>query len=158
MKIGVASEHRGFSAKAKILSQVTELEHEALDFGPSNSDTCDYPDYGTKAAQAVSSGNVDRAILIGGTGIGMSILANKFRRVRAAVCYDEVSAEMSRRHNDANVLCLSADLLNEELASRMVQVWLSTPFDGGHHARRIAKIDHYEDEIKSRGHSATSQT
>jgi len=144
MKIAVASDHRGFNVKDRILSQVAELHHEARDYGPSNSDICDYPDFGAKAAQAVSTGEVDRAILICGSGIGMCIIANKFRGVRAALCHDDLSAEMSRRHNDANVMCLSADLLGERLASRMIELWLSTPFEGGRHARRIAKIAEYE--------------
>ena len=144
MKIAVASDHRGFNIKDRILSQVTGLHHEARDFGPTTSDICDYPDYGAKAALAVSAGQVDRAILICGSGIGMCIIANKFKGVRAALCHDDLSAEMSRRHNDANVMCLSADLLGERLASRMIELWLSTPFEGGRHARRIAKIADYE--------------
>ena len=144
MKIAVASDHRGFSIKDKILSQVLQLNHEAQDFGPLSSDTCDYPDFGAKAAKAVSDGLVDRAILICGSGIGMCIVANKFRGVRAALCHDDLTAEMSRRHNDANVLCLSADLIGDRLASRMVELWLVTPFEGGRHARRIGKIAEYE--------------
>lgn len=144
MKIAVASDHRGFNIKDRILSQVIELHHEALDLGPTNSEICDYPDFGAKAARAVSEGKVDRAILICGSGIGMCIVANKFKGVRAALCHDDLSAEMSRRHNDANVMCLSADLLGERLASRMIELWLSTPFEGGRHARRIAKIAEYE--------------
>lgn len=144
MNIAVASDHRGFNIKDRILAQIAELHHEGKDFGPSTSDICDYPDFGAKAAQAVSAGDVDRAILICGSGIGMCIIANKFRGVRAALCHDDLSAEMSRRHNDANVMCLSADLLGERLASRMIELWLSTPFEGGRHARRIAKIAEYE--------------
>lgn len=144
MKIAVASDHRGFNVKDRILAQLAELKHEAKDFGPSNADICDYPDFGAKAALAVSDGTADRAILICGSGIGMCIIANKFKRVRAALCHDDLSAEMSRRHNDANVMCLSADLLGERLASRMIELWLSTPFEGGRHARRIAKIAEYE--------------
>lgn len=147
MKIAVASDHRGFNIKDRILSQLAELHHEAQDFGPSTSDICDYPDYGAKAAQAVSDGVVDRAILICGSGIGMCIIANKFRGIRAALCHDDLSAEMSRRHNDANVMCLSADLLGERLASRMIELWMSTPFEGGRHARRIAKIADYEQSV-----------
>jgi ribose 5-phosphate isomerase B len=144
MKIAVASDHRGFHIKDRILAQLMELHHTALDYGPSTSDICDYPDFGAKGAQAVSDGVVDRAILICGSGIGMCIIANKFKGVRAALCHDDLSAEMSRRHNDANVMCLSADLLGERLASRMIELWLSTPFEGGRHARRIAKIAEYE--------------
>ena len=149
MKIAVASDHRGFSVKDKILSQVTQLNHESQDFGPSSADICDYPDFGAKAAKAVSDGQVDRAILICGSGIGMCIVANKFRGVRAALCHDDLTAEMSRRHNDANVLCLSADLLGDRLASRMVELWLETPFEGGRHARRIGKIADYERQAEA---------
>jgi ribose 5-phosphate isomerase B len=144
MKIAVASDHRGFSVKDKILAQVSQLQHEAIDFGPTSADICDYPDYGAKAARAVSEGQVDRAVLICGSGIGMCIVANKFKGVRAALCHDDLTAEMSRRHNDANILCLSADLLGDRLASRMVELWLATPFEGGRHARRIEKIAEYE--------------
>lgn len=144
MRIAVASEHRGFKVKDGILNQVRKLHHEALDFGPANSEMCDYPDYAAKAARAVSSGDVDRAILIGGTGIGMSIVANKFRGVRAALCHDDFAAELSRSHYDANVLCLSVDMMRDRLITRMIELWLTTPFEGGRHARRIAKIAEYE--------------
>lgn len=146
MKIAVASDHRGFSVKEKILSQVSELGHEALDYGPHTAETVDYPDLAARTAQAVSDGTVDRAILICGTGIGMCIVANKFRGVRAAPCHDDLTAEMSRRHNDANILCLSADLIGDRLATRMVEIWLTTEFEGGRHARRLEKISQLEKE------------
>ena len=148
MIIVVASEHRGYDGKDGILVQVRKLGHEALDFGPFNPDMCDYPDFASKAALAVSDGNADRAILIGGTGIGMSIVANKFRGVRAALCHDDLSTAISRQYVDANILCLPMDLLSEETAARMVEVWLTTPFDGGHHARRVEKITRYEQTIR----------
>ena len=154
MKIAVASDHRGFNIKDKIVAQVAQLSHEAQDFGPLNADICDYPDYAAKAAKAVSDGTVDRAILICGSGIGMCIVANKFKNVRAALCHDDLSAEMSRRHNDANIMCLSADLIGDRLASRMVELWLETPFEGGRHARRNAKIAEYEQQLHS-DHPAT---
>lgn len=144
MKIAVASDHRGYGVKEKILSQVTELGHVALDYGPQTSDTVDYPDLAAETARAVSTGVVDRAILICGTGIGMCIVANKFRGVRAAPCHDDLTAEMSRRHNDANILCLSADLIGDRLATRMVEIWLTTEFEGGRHARRLEKISQLE--------------
>ncbi len=156
MKIAVASDHRGFSVKDKILSQLAQLNHETQDFGPSSADVCDYPDFGAKAARAVSDGLVDRAILICGSGIGMCIVANKFKGVRAALCHDDLTAEMSRRHNDANVLCLSADLLGDRLASRMVELWLATPFEGGRHARRIEKITEYERQSDCSGETPPS--
>ena len=146
MKIAVASEHRGFKVKDRILSQLSELQHEGLDFGPPNEETCDYPDYAAKAARAVSRGEVDRAILIGGTGIGMNIVANKFPGVRAALCHDDLSAQISRSHNDSNVLCLSANLFGDEVTTRMIKIWLDTPFEGGRHARRVAKIAELDQE------------
>jgi ribose 5-phosphate isomerase B len=147
MKVAVASEHRGFSAKSKILAQVEELNHRALDFGPSTDETCDYPDFAAKAARAVSNREVDRAILIGGTGIGMCIVANKFASVRAALCHDDLSADISRRHYDTNVLCLSVDIIGDRFATRMIELWLTTPFEGGRHARRITKIAELEPRL-----------
>ena len=144
MKIAIASDHRGYVIKGKILALIAELGHEASDMGTDSSDSVDYPDYGAKVAQAVSQGTVDRGILICGTGMGMCITANKFPGVRACTCHDDLTAEMSRRHNDANVLCLSADLLGDELIDRMIRIWLSTEFEGGRHARRVDKITRYE--------------
>lgn len=150
MKIAVASDHRGYQVKARIVAQVSELGHETIDMGPLTPEIVDYPDFGAKGARAVSDGQADRAILICGSGIGMSIVANKFDGVRAALCHDELTAEMSRRHNDANVLCLSADLLGERLTSRMIEIWLETAFEGGRHARRIGKITEVENQADCR--------
>ena len=106
----------------------------------------DYPDVASLVAPLVSQGQVDRGILVCGTGLGMCIAANKFSGVRAALCHDDLTAEMSRRHNDTNVLCLSADLLGERLIDRMIELWLSTPFEGGRHARRVEKITDLEQQ------------
>jgi ribose 5-phosphate isomerase B len=144
MKIAVSSDHRGYQVKVKIVEQVAQLGHEPVDFGPMSGESVDYPDYAARVAQAVSQGQVDRGILICGTGMGMCIVANKFCGVRAITCHDDLTAEMSRRHNDANVLCLSADLLGERLVSRMVEIWLTTEFEGGRHARRLEKIAQFE--------------
>ncbi|MGC1273141.1 MAG: ribose 5-phosphate isomerase B [Planctomycetaceae bacterium] len=144
MRIAVASDHRGYAVKGRILELVRALGHEGLDFGPDGPDNVDYPDYAAKVAQAVSAAEVDRGILICGTGVGMCIVANKFSGVRAAPCHDDLTAEMSRMHNDANVLCLSADLLGDRLVNRMVEIWLATQFEGGRHARRLAKIAEFE--------------
>lgn len=144
MKIAVASDHRGYLVKAKILEQVAELGHVPLDYGPQSGENVDYPDFAARVAQAVSKGEIDRGILICGTGMGMCIVANKFCGVRAVPAHDDLTAEMSRRHNDANVLCLSADLLGERLVNRMVEIWLTTEFEGGRHARRLEKIAQYE--------------
>jgi ribose 5-phosphate isomerase B len=140
MRIAVGSDHRGYVIKQKIIELLKRLEHEVIDAGPANQESVDYPDVASVVAQKVSKGEVDRGILICGTGIGMSIAANKFPGVRAAPCHDDLTAEMSRRHNDLNVLCLSADMLGERLIDRMVEIWIKTDFEGGRHARRIEKI------------------
>jgi len=144
MKIAVGSDHRGFAVKAKILGLLQNMGQESLDDGVFNTDSADYPDVAAIVAERVSKGEVDRGILICGTGIGMAIAANKFSGVRAATCHDDLTAEMSRRHNDVNVLCLSADMLGERLIDRMIEIWLKTNFDGGRHARRIEKISEIE--------------
>lgn len=145
MKVAIASDHRGFQVKRKIAELVQQLGHEVLDLGVSNEEAVDYPDFALQVATSVSQGQVDRGILVCGTGIGMSMAANKVRGVRAALCHDDVTAEMSRRHNDANVMCLSADLLGERLIDRMIEIWLNTQFEGGRHARRVEKIKGIED-------------
>ncbi len=144
MKIAVASDHRGYHVKGRILELLRTLGHEAADFGPPEPEHVDYPDFAAKVARAVAAGEVERGILICGTGVGMCIVANKFDGVRAAPCHDDLTAEMSRLHNDANVLCLSADLLGDRLVNRMVEIWLATKFEGGRHARRLAKITDIE--------------
>jgi ribose 5-phosphate isomerase B len=146
MKIAIGSDHRGFDVKRRIISILKQLGHEALDMGTQGRESVDYPDFAFAVATAVGEGKVDRGILICGTGIGMCIAANKVPRVRAAPCHDSITAEMSRRHNDANVLCLSADLLGEELIDRMVRIWLDTEFESGRHARRVEKITRFEGE------------
>ena len=144
MRIAIGSDHRGYDVKRRLVPLLQQLGHEVLDMGPEGNESVDYPDYAFRVAKAVSEGKVERGILICGTGIGMCIAANKVKNVRAAPCHDSITAEMSRRHNDANVLCLSADLLGEELIDRMVRIWLETDFEGGRHARRVAKIQALE--------------
>jgi ribose 5-phosphate isomerase B len=146
MKIAIGSDHRGYEVKRRIISLLEQGRHEVLDLGTTSRDSVDYPDFAFQVALAVSEKRADRGILIDGTGIGMCIAANKVSRVRAAPCHDYVTAEMSRRHNDANVLCLSADLLGDEQIDRMVHIWLETEFEGGRHARRVEKICRFEQE------------
>ena len=146
MKIAIGSDHRGYEVKRRIVALLQRAGHEVQDFGPQSHDSVDYPDFAFEVASAVSEGRVERGILVCGTGIGMCIAANKVRGVRAAPCHDSITAEMSRRHNNANVLCLSADLLGEELIDRMVRIWLETEFEGGRHARRVDKIARFETE------------
>jgi ribose 5-phosphate isomerase B len=147
MRVAVGSDHRGTEVRHHLLDLLRALGHEAVDVGPDSPDSVDYPDVAALVAQQVSRNEVDRGILICGTGIGMAISANKFLGVRAAPCHDDITAEMSRRHNDLNVLCLSADLLGEKLIARMVELWLTTPFEGGRHARRIEKIAEQERRV-----------
>jgi ribose 5-phosphate isomerase B len=146
MRIAIGSDHRGFDAKRRLVPMLRQLGHEVSDVGPDGNDSVDYPDYAYQVAKAVSDGRVERGILICGTGIGMCIAANKVKGVRAAPCHDSITVEMSRRHNDANVLCLSADLLGDELIGRIVRLWLETEFEAGRHARRVDKIKRIENE------------
>jgi ribose 5-phosphate isomerase B len=144
MKIAVGSDHRGFDSKELVRNIVTQLGHEVVDFGATSNDPVDYPDMAYRAATAVAQGQAERAILACGTGIGMSIAANKIHGIRAALCHDELSAQISRDHNDANVLCISGDLVGEVLLRKIVEVWLSTDFSGGRHQRRVNKISAIE--------------
>lgn len=145
MKIVLGSDHRGFGVKQRLIGVLTKLGHEVRDVGVETGDVaCDYPDYAIPVSEAVAKGEADRGILICGTGFGMCITANKVPGIRAVSCRDPIEAEMSRRHNNANVLCMSADFLGQELIDRLVQVWLTTDFEGGRHQRRVDKISQYE--------------
>jgi ribose 5-phosphate isomerase B len=150
MRIAVGSDHRGVELRAKLIGFLQELGQEVVDVGSYDGQDVDYPDIAAMVARKVASKEVDRGILLCGTGVGMCIAANKIPGVRAAPCYDDITAEVSRRHNDLNVLCLSGDLLGEKLADRLVEIWLRTPFDGGRHARRNQKIAQIE---QRNGHS-----
>jgi ribose 5-phosphate isomerase B len=140
MRIAVGSDHRGLELRAKLVGFLRELGQEVDDVGTHDTDHVDYPDVAALVARKVANKEVDRGILVCGTGVGMCIAANKVPGVRAAPCYDDITAEISRRHNDLNVLCLSGDLMGEKLADRLVEIWLKTPFEGGRHARRNQKI------------------
>lgn len=144
MQVAIGSDHRGFGVKGKIIECLKRLQHSWIDCGTCSTESVDYPDIAAEVARRVSAGEAERGILICGSGLGMSIAANKFKGIRAATCHDDLTAEMSRRHNDVNVLCLSADMLGERLIDRMVEIWLDTPFEGGRHARRVAKISELE--------------
>ncbi|CAN5559080.1 ribose 5-phosphate isomerase B [soil metagenome] len=145
MNIAVGNDHRGVEAKQRLSTMLTSLGHTILDLGANAPASVDYPDFAIKVSEAVVAKKADRGILICATGHGMCIAANKVHGIRAANCRDMVDAEMSRAHNDANVLCLSEDLIGEELMERMVQVWLTAKFEGGRHAKRLEKIGHYEE-------------
>jgi ribose 5-phosphate isomerase B len=144
MKIAVGSDHRGYEMKEQVKVITAELGHESIDCGTSDSNPVDYPDAAYLAATAVSTGQADRAVLICATGIGMCMAANKIHGIRAALCHDELTAQVSRDHNDSNVLCLSGDQIGEVLLRKMVEVWLNTKFSGGRHLRRVKKIEAIE--------------
>ena len=150
MIIAVASDHRGVKAVEQVKAIIAQLNHECLDFGCTEDSPVDYPDKAYEAAMAVSEKKADRAILICGTGIGMCIAANKVKGVRAALCYDELNAQVSRHHNDANVLCLSGDLLGTTILRKMVETWLTTEFSAGRHQRRVNKITAIEQGLDPR--------
>lgn len=147
MRIGIASDHRGFEMKNRLARLIESLGHEVEDCGPNSTDSVDYPDYAFEVSNSVALGKIERGVLICGTGIGMCIAANKVSGVRAANCNDSVTAEYSRLHNDANVVCLSADQLSDQLADQIVEIWLKTEFEHGRHARRLEKISDIENEF-----------
>jgi ribose 5-phosphate isomerase B len=147
MKIALACDHAGFALKEVVAEVIRESGHTVTDLGTDRADVpVDYPDFGAAGARSVARGAAERAVLICGTGLGMAMAANKLRGVRAAHCANEFEAEMSRRHNDANVLCLGARTSGPEVVKRVVQVWLASGFDGGRHARRVRKIAALERE------------
>ena len=139
--IVIASDHAGIELKARVLEVIRGEGHEAHDLGPMDSKSVDYPDFGHKVATAVVEGETRAGILICGTGIGMSMTANRHPGVRAALCHDAFTAEMARRHNDANVLCIGARSTGPGVAEQMVLIFLETPFEGGRHQRRVDLIE-----------------
>ncbi|MBM4349684.1 MAG: ribose 5-phosphate isomerase B [Deltaproteobacteria bacterium] len=146
MQIGMACDHGGFELKEELKRHLQSLGHEPLDLGTFNEDSVDYPDYGVLVAEKISKGEMEKGILICGTGIGMSILANKFRGVRAALANDLFSARFCREHTDANILVIGGRIVGKELAKEIVRVWLETPFLEGRHQRRLEKIKALEKE------------
>ncbi|MEO1815701.1 MAG: ribose 5-phosphate isomerase B [Acetobacterium sp.] len=140
MKIAIGSDHGGLALKEAIKPFLIEQGHEVVDFGTGTTDSCDYPIYGQRVGEAVSFGDCDRGIAICGTGLGISMAVNKVPGIRGALCTNEFMAEMSREHNDANVLVLGARVLGEGLALRIVKIWLETEFGGDRHQRRIDGI------------------
>lgn len=144
MRIAIGCDHGGYLLKQDLLIWMEENDIEYEDFGCFSAESVDYPVYGEKVARAVASGAYDRGIVICTTGIGISIAANKVKGIRCAHCADPLSAEMTRRHNDANVIALGAGMIGPNLARRMVEVFLNTEFEGGRHARRVAQLDAIE--------------
>jgi ribose 5-phosphate isomerase B len=150
MRIALGTDHRGCKIRPLITDLLRRLGHEIDDVGTFSETPVDYPDITAEVARKISAGQAERGILVGGTGIGMCIVANKFAGVRAAPCYDELTAELSRRQNDLNLLCVSTDLLGELMIDRLVEVWLRTPFDDGHHTRRLEKIACLERAVRKK--------
>ena len=142
--IAIGCDHAAVNFKQAIIKHLTEQGKEVKDFGCYSSQSVDYPDYALSVAEAVSKGEVDKGIILCGTGIGISIAANKVKGVRAAVCHDLFTAQMCAQHNDANILSIGGRVVGEELAGQMVQVWLDTPFEGGRHTGRVNKISDIE--------------
>jgi len=140
MLIAIGSDHAGLDLKTDVIALLKEFGHEFTDYGTDTPQSVDYPDFGEKVSVAVSAGKADRGILICGTGIGMSIVANKFRNVRAALCNDLFSAKMSRLHNNANILVMGGRIIGKDLAKEIVRTWIETAFDGGRHVNRLKKI------------------
>lgn len=148
MRIAVGSDHRGVCMLSQAMEILRQHGHEVIECHSQITEgTIDYPEVGAKVGALVSKGEVDRGLLICGTGIGMSIVANKFPGVRAAVCPDELTAEISRRHNNLNVLCLSGDMLGQNALQGVIRVWLEIPFEHGRHERRIEEIRNIEHKI-----------
>jgi ribose 5-phosphate isomerase B len=151
MKIAIGSDHAGFGLKEEVLSLLKGLAFDIIDCGTNDTSSVDYPDFGEKVSRLVSAGEVDRGILICGTGIGMSMVANKFPNVRASLCNDLFCAKMSRLHNDANVLVLGGRIIGKDLASEIVKTWMSTSFEGERHMKRLHKIKKIEETLNSNG-------
>jgi len=141
MKIAIASDHAGFSYKEQIKTVLIEQGHEVRDFGTHSMDSCDYPDFIRPAAEAVAAGEFERGIVLGGSGNGEAMVANKVASIRCALCWDLRSARLSREHNDANVLSLGERMMSIHEALEIVELWLKTPFEGGRHQRRIENIE-----------------
>jgi ribose 5-phosphate isomerase B len=140
MKIALGTDHAGYELKERIKAHLIEKGHEVRDFGTYSTESCDYPDFIYPAALSVAKGECDRAIVMGGSGNGETIVANKVRGIRCAICWSEEGARLSRAHNDANAISIGAWTVSPELAFRMIDIWIATPFDGGRHARRVQKI------------------
>jgi ribose 5-phosphate isomerase B len=144
MKIAIASDHAGFRYKSLLAQHLAQLGHDVVDFGTSSAESVDYPDFVHPAAAAVASGVCERGIVLGGSGNGEAMSANRHRGVRCALCYSEETARLARLHNDANMISLGERMISEALALRIVEIWLTTAFEGGRHLARIEKLDRFD--------------
>ena len=145
MKIAIGSDHAGFRYKQRIVQHLSELGHEVLDLGTDSEESCDYPLFIRPVALAVASGECERGIVLGGSGNGEAMAANRVPGVRCALCWDTRTAALAREHNDANMISMGQRMISLETALEIVDVWLTTPFEGGRHVRRIRLIDHPEE-------------
>ncbi len=141
MKIAIASDHAGYTYKTMLALWLRDRGHEVVDYGTDSEQSVDYPDFIRPAAEAVASGTCERGIVLGGSGNGEAMVANRVSGVRCALCWNVESARLGRGHNDANMISLGERMVTEDIARAIVEAWLESPFDGGRHARRIAKID-----------------
>lgn len=148
MKIAIAADHGGFELKDSMVEYIKSLGNEVVDLGTNSADSVDYPDYAKKVCEEIQQGNSDLGILICGTGIGMSLAANKLEGIRAACVSDVYSAKMSRNHNNANVLCIGARVIGDEVAKLIIKTFLENEFEAGRHQRRVDKIMAFEKENK----------
>jgi len=146
MRVAIGANHSGYLVREMLIELIGSLSHEVTDLGVTNGHPVDYPEIAENVADLVASGQADRGILVGGTGLGMCIAANKVAGIRAVPCHDLMTAQFSRMHTDSNVLCLSASLLGSGLIRHIVEVWLKTPFEGGRHQCRLEKIARLEQE------------
>lgn len=159
MKIGIGCDHAGLELKLEIIALLKDMGMECIDYGTNGTQSVDYPDFGEMVSGAVSSGKIERGILICGTGIGMSIVANKFPGIRASLCNDLFTAKMSRLHNDANILVIGGRIVGRDLAKEIVRVWFSTAFEAGRHLKRLNKVIRIEERIRGVGHgTGTTET
>ena len=145
MKIAIGSDHAGFRYKQRIIQHLAELGHEVLDLGTDSEESCDYPLFIRPVALAVANGECERGIVLGGSGNGEAMAANRVAGVRCALCWDTRTAALAREHNDANMISIGQRMISLETALQIVDIWLTTPFDGGRHVRRIRLIDHPEE-------------
>ena len=149
-KIAIASDHGGFDLKESIIAHLLNTVWEVDDLGPHSRDSVDYPDYGVKLVEEVAEKKVDRGIVICGTGIGMSIVVNRFPGIRGTLCSDVFTARLCREHNNSNILVLGGRVIGEGLAAEIVNTWLNTPFEGGRHQRRLDKINQIDASLKEK--------
>ena len=150
-KIALASDHGGFDLKESVIAHLLNTGWEVDDLGPHTGDSVDYPDYGIKLAEAVAEKRVQRGIVICGTGIGMSIVVNRYPGIRGTLCSDVFTAKLCREHNDSNILIMGGRVIGKGLAAEIVNTWLNTPFEGGRHQRRLDKINQIDASLKPKG-------